>query len=120
MSGPPTSWQTPWRSLPLGWSLSTPSSTGLTAARLIERSLRSQPRSDLAGRDHIVLVVLQYSASRSRAHLSRVPVHRFGEPHLRVQPSRIVVSPAEAHMSCHQLEPEAADAEVVRLDNLQQ
>ena len=96
-----------------------PSSIVPTAAPWIARSLRSQPRSELTGGDHVVLVVFQYAALCSRAYLSSLPVHSLGEPQLRVEPSGIIVAPAEPHMPRHQLEAETADTEVVGLDDLQ-
>src|SRR5215203_2928179 len=113
-------WPRCWRTHRLGWSLSMPSSTAPTAAPWTGRSLRSEPRSDLAGGDHVVLVVFQHPASGSPPQLNRLTMHRLGEPPLRIQPSWIVVAPTETHMACHQFESEAADPEVVRLDDLEQ
>src|SRR4030095_6973375 len=66
----------------LGWSLSMPSSIGPTVALWTGRSLRSQPRSDLAGGDHVVLVVFQHPTPRSRPGLRWLTVHGFGKPQL--------------------------------------
>ena len=109
-----------WRSHPMVWSSLRRVIDRAHRRTLTTRSLRSQPRSDLASGSHVVLVVFQHAASCSRAQLGGFSVHCLREPQLRVQPSWIVVAPAESHMPRHQLEPEPADAEIVGLDDLQQ
>src|SRR4029450_9010253 len=95
-----------------------PQSIGLPAAPWTGRSLRSQPRSDLTCGDHVVLVVFQHPTPRPRPGLRYLTMHGFGKPQLGIQPSRVVVAPPEAHMACHQLEPQTADPAVMALDDL--